>query len=147
MLHRRSTPAHLWRFAITSGNLTRTALRLAHNKRKTPVKIAKRLLAHLRRWKRLDRWVDGKAGIRYIVHYQGRAFTKENKSFRAAAAAAGLDKMVTPHVLRHTRGTWLAQSGVKSSEAAASLGLTVDEYERTYLHNDPDFQQAAADAY
>ncbi|MBP8234481.1 MAG: hypothetical protein KAY22_19485 [Rhizorhabdus sp.] len=32
-------------------------------------------------------------------------------------------------------------------EAAASLGLTVEEYERTYLHNDPNFQQAAADAF
>jgi hypothetical protein len=36
---------------------------------------------------------------------------------------------------------------VKSTEAAASLGLTVDEYERTYLHNDPSFQNEAADAF
>lgn len=54
---------------------------------------------------------------------------------------------MTPHVLRHTRGTWLAQAGVEAGQAAASLGLTVDEYERTYLHNDPEFQKAAADAY
>ena len=54
---------------------------------------------------------------------------------------------MTPHVLRHTRGTWLAQAGVPSGQAAASLGLTVDEYERTYLHNDPNFQQEAANAF
>lgn len=120
---------------------------VAHNKRKTPVKIAKRLMAHMRRWKRLDGWTDQKTGLRYIVHYQGRPFVKENKAFRNTIAAAGLDSLVTPHVLRHTRGTWLAQAGVKSTEAAASLGLTVEEYERTYLHNDPDFQAEAADAF
>lgn len=121
--------------------------RVAHNKRKPPVKIARRLLAHMKRWKRLDGWKDDAVGIRPIVHYYGKPLVKENKAFRAAIAAAGLPGDVTPHVLRHTRGTWLAQRNVPSHQAAASLGLTVDEYERTYLHNDPDFQQSAADAY
>jgi integrase len=114
--------------------------RVAHNKRKPPVKIASRLLAHLKRWKKMD------AGLRYVVHYQGRPIVKENKAFRSAIAAVELSD-VTPHVLRHTRGTWLAQAQVPPNEAAASLGLTVEEYERTYLHNDPDFQKSAADAY
>lgn len=114
--------------------------RVAHNKRKPPVKIAARLLTHLKRWQRLDQ------GLRHIVHYQGEPIVKENKAFRSAIAAAGLEG-VTPHVLRHTRGTWLAQKHVSPNEAAASLGLTVEEYERTYLHNDPDFQKSAADAY
>lgn len=121
--------------------------RVAHNKRKPPVKMARRLLAHMRRWKRMDGWTDGKVGLRFIVHYQGKVIGKENKAFRSAIAAAGLDGLVTPHVLRHTRGTWLAQKGVKATQAASSLGLTVDEYERTYLHNDPEFQQEAAEAY
>lgn len=121
--------------------------RVAHNKRKTPVKMAPRLLAHMRRWKRLDGWADDRGGLRYVVHYQAHPIIKENKAFRSAVASAGLTKEVTPHVLRHTRGTWLAQAGVESGQAAASLGLTVEEYERTYLHNDPDFQQEAAEAY
>lgn len=121
--------------------------RVAHNKRKPPVKIARRLLAHMKRWKRIDGWDDNGAGIRPVVHYYGKPLVKENKAFRAAIAAAGLPAEVTPHVLRHTRGTWLAQKNVPSHQAAASLGLTVEEYERTYLHNDPDFQQSAADAY
>src|SRR5262245_25071848 len=106
-----------------------------------PVKIAPRLLAHLRRWERLDQ------GIRYIVNYQGKPITKLNKAFRSCIAAAGLSKDVTPHVLRHTRGTWLAQAGVPANQAAASLGLTHEEYDRTYLHNDPTFQKEAAEAY
>lgn len=121
--------------------------RVAHNKRKPPVKIARRLLAHMKRWKRMDGWKDDQVGIRPVVHYYGRSLVKENKAFRAAIAAAGLSSKVTPHVLRHTRGTWLAQKEVPPHQAAASLGLTVEEYERTYLHNDPNFQQAAADAF
>ncbi|HWK65349.1 MAG TPA: tyrosine-type recombinase/integrase [Rhizobiaceae bacterium] len=121
--------------------------RVAHNKRKPPVKMARRLLAHMKRWKRMDGWSDDTVGVRHVVHYYGAPVTKENKAFRSAIAAAGLTSEVTPHVLRHTRGTWLAQAQVPPNEAAASLGLTVDEYERTYLHNDPNFQQAAADAY
>jgi integrase len=101
----------------------------------------------MRRWKRLDGWVDDKQGLRYVVNYLGKMIVKENKAFRSTIAAAGLSAEVTPHVLRHTRGTWLAQAGVEPGQAAASLGLTVEEYERTYLHNDPDFQQAAAEAY
>ena len=46
-----------------------------------------------------------------------------------------------------TQGTWLAQAGVPSGQASASLGMTEAEYERTYLHNDPSFQGAAADAF
>jgi integrase len=121
--------------------------RVAHNKRKPPVKMARRLVAHAARWKRLDGWEDDKVGLRYVVHYLGAAVTKENKAFRSAIAAAGLSSDVTPHILRHTRGTWLAQAGVPATEAASSLGLTVEEYERTYLHNDPAFQQRAADAF
>ncbi|HEX7072955.1 MAG TPA: tyrosine-type recombinase/integrase [Hyphomicrobiaceae bacterium] len=121
--------------------------RVAHNKRKPPVKLARRLLAHMKRWKRMDGWEDDQVGLRYVVHYYGKPLTKENKAFRSAIAAAGLSSDVTPHILRHTRGTWLAQAHVPPNEAAASLGLTVEEYERTYLHNDPDFQKAAADAY
>ncbi|TPK14113.1 tyrosine-type recombinase/integrase [Mesorhizobium sp. B2-5-11] len=121
--------------------------RVAHNKRKPPVKIARRLMAHLKRWRRLDGWSDEKVGLRYIVNYLGSQVTKPNKAFRSAIAAAQLPTTVTPHVLRHTRGTWLAQANVPPNEAAASLGLTAEEYERTYLHNDPDFQKSAADAY
>ena len=121
--------------------------RVAHNKRKTPVKMARRLAAHMARWKRLDGWTGDQAGLRYVVHYQGARIVKPNKAFRSAIRAAGLDATVTPHVLRHTRGTWLAQAGVPAGEAAASLGLTVEEYERTYLHNDPEFQKNAANAY
>lgn len=100
--------------------------RVAHNKRKPPVKMARRLLAHMQRWKRLDGWTDDTSGLRNVVHYLGKPIVKENKAFRSTIAAAGLPSTVTPHVLRHTRGTWLAQRGVSPNKAAESLGMTVE---------------------
>jgi integrase len=121
--------------------------RVAHNKRKPPVKMARRLAAHMRRWKRLDGWQDDRTGLRYVCHYGGKKLNKPHKAFRTVREIAGFDDDTVLHLLRHTRGTWLAQAQVPPNEAAASLGLTVDEYERTYLHNDPEFQKRAADAY
>lgn len=125
--------------------------RVAHNKRKPPVKIPPRLLRFLRYWKEADTAVsavDGKpVVIRHIVHYHGSKITKPHKAFRAVRAEAKLDEKVTPHILRHTRATWLAQAGVDAGQAAASLGMTEEEFERTYMHVSPEFQSDAANAF
>lgn len=124
--------------------------RVAHNKRKTPVKVPPRLMRFLRYWYAADTAVDElgrEVRLRYTVHYRGEKMTKPHKAFRTIRAVAGLGEDVTPHVLRHTRATWLAQAGVDAHEAAASLGLTVEEFERTYSHTSPDFQLAAANAF
>lgn len=124
--------------------------RVAHNKRKTPVKVPPRLLRFLQYWKAADEreTVDGEtAFLRYLVRYQGQKVTKINKAFRKIRVVAGLDEKVVPHSLRHTRATWLAHKGVNAQDAAASLGLTVEEYERTYSHVSPDFQESAANAF
>lgn len=115
--------------------------RVAHNKRRTPCKLPSTIIGFLQRWKVQDQ------GIRYVVHYKGSSIQKLNKAWRGAIRDAGLPKSFVPHLLRHTRGTWLAEKGVQPGQAAASLGITVEEYERTYLHNDPDFQKEAASAY
>lgn len=124
--------------------------RVAHNKRKTPVKIPPRLLRFLRYWKAADTGTDREGrevSLRYVVNYKGERIVKPHKAFRTVRAAAGLAEDVTPHVLRHTRATWLAQAGIDAHEAASSLGLTVEEFERTYAHASPDFQQSAANAF
>lgn len=125
--------------------------RVAHNKRKPPVKIPPRLLRFLHHWKAADTAIQDEDGkpitIRHIVHYHGKKITKPHKAFRAVRDAAGLDESVTPHILRHTRATWLAQAGVDAGQAAASLGMTEEEFERTYMHVSPDFQTEAANAY
>ncbi|WFS01627.1 tyrosine-type recombinase/integrase [Rhizobium tumorigenes] len=124
--------------------------RVAHNKRKTPVKVPPRLMRFLRYWRAADTKTDEQGRevrLRYAVHFRGEKIVKPHKAFRTIRAAAGFSDDVTPHVLRHTRATWLAQAGIDAHEAAASLGLTVEEFERTYSHTSPDFQQAAANAF
>lgn len=110
-------------------------------KRRPPTRIPTRLMAHLRRWHRCDR------AVRSIVRYGDQPIKRLEKAFRGARALAGLSDDVTPHVLRHTRATWLAQAGVPIWEAAGSLGMTVQAFEAHYGHHHPDFQKAAAEAY
>lgn len=121
--------------------------RVAHNKRKTPVKIPPRLMTLLRYWQKADAAIKRKTPCLHVVNYHGAKVIKPHKAFRAVRGEAGLGEDVTPHILRHTRATWLANAGVDVQEAASSLGITTDEFERTYLHNDPQFQQKAANAY
>ncbi|WP_431321646.1 tyrosine-type recombinase/integrase [Rhizobium sp. YTU87027] len=124
--------------------------RVAHNKRRTPVKIPPRLLRFLRYWHKKDTATDSEGRditIRYVITYAGEKIIKPHKAFRTIRDKAGFADDVTPHVLRHTRATWLAQAGVETEQAAASLGMTAEEFERTYAHASPDFQEQAANAF
>lgn len=123
-------------------------------KRQTPVKLGRRLLAHLRRWKRIDtesrmsaeQALGQKIALfRHVVAYKGKPVTKLRRSWDTARELAGLDESVTPHILRHTRATWLMQAGVDKWEAAGSLGMSVRTLEAVYGHHHPDFQAHAAE--
>jgi integrase len=69
-------------------------------KRQPPVRLPDRLLAHLRRWHRFG------ISTHAVVEWNGRPVHSVRKGFAAAVKAAGLDKRVTPHTLRHTAATW-----------------------------------------
>lgn len=124
---------------LERGILRRRALGATETKkRQPPVRLGARILSHLRRWHRTDR-----SGL--VLHYSGKPIQKMRRSWGTARARAGLDAAVTPHTLRHTRATWLMQSGkVSVWEAAGSLGMSVEMLERTYGHHHPDWQKAAA---
>jgi integrase len=109
-------------------------------KRQPPVKIAPRLLAHLRRWHRLG------LSRNSVIEWNGQPVETVRKGFAAAVRAAGLSHKITPHILRHTCATWLMQSGVDLWDAAGFLGMTVKQLEETYGHHHPDFQREAAEA-
>lgn len=121
---------------LEKGVMYRRAPRTRETKKRTPtISIPDRLLAHMKRWRRLD------AGIQTIVHYNGKPIGRLEKSFRSARAQAGLDDSVIPHALRHTAITWLMQSGIDINEVSSFCGVSVEELERTYWHHHPDFQQ------
>jgi integrase len=112
----------------------------AANKRAPKVKLGRRILGHLRRWRRLDG-----GHTKCVVHYNGQRITSGlNHSFPAAVKAAGLED-VTPHIMRHSRATWLMQQGIPPFEAAGHLGMSVQTLVRVYGHHHPDFQKSAAE--
>jgi integrase len=111
----------------------------AASKKAPKVKLGRRILGHLKRWRR----IDGK-NAKYVVHYNGQKVAKLRRSFPAAVKAAKL-KGVTAHTMRHTRATWLMRNGIPPFEAAGHLGMSVETLTRVYGHHHPDFQKSAAE--
>jgi integrase len=97
------------------------------------------LLAHLRRWKRLG------IAKHAVVEWNGRPIASVRTSFEAAAKAAGIDRHITPHILRHTAATWAMQRGSDVWAAAGWLGMSPELLERVYGHHHPDFQLDVAE--
>lgn len=126
---------------LDAGVFYRRAIgRRATKKRQPPVKLPSRLLAHLRRWKRLG------VSVSSPVEWNGRPVGSVSKAFGRSVADAGLGADVTPHVLRHTCATWLMQAGEDIWATAGYLGMTVQQLEATYGHHHPDFQAAVAES-
>lgn len=129
-----------------SGVMSRTPIgQNEDSKKRAPkVKLGRRILCHLRRWRRLD----GK-GARYVCQYTdkwhpgARVVQDPHHSWRKAVREAGLSG-VTRHTLRHTRATWMMQAGVPIWEAAGFLGMSVKTLEKIYGHHSPDHQERAA---
>jgi integrase len=110
-------------------------------KQQTPARIPPRLLAHMKRWRRMD------GNIRHVIHWNGSSVQSVKKAFAHARERAGLDDKVIPHSLRHTCATWLMQAGVSQWDAAGFLGMTMEVLDRVYSHpSSPEFQRAASEA-
>lgn len=107
-------------------------------KRRPAVRLGANILGHLRRWHRQD------GGRGYVVTFDGSRIASIKTAWGKAVRRSGLEG-VMPHTLRHTRATWLMQAGVPPWEAAGSLGMTVQQLERTYGHHSPHFQRRAAE--
>lgn len=135
----RWSPGSGW-FDLESGILHRGP-ETSPTKRKGRARIHERLMAHLRRWRRLDL----EAGIDWCIHYKGGPVKSIRRAWDTVARNAGHAKD-GPHICRHTCATWLLQSGVSYHEAAGFLSMSVETLERRYGHHSPHFQQAAAKA-
>lgn len=112
-------------------------------KRKPQVRLGRRITAHLKRWKKLDKGEKLVCHFRERPHLQSREVMDPHTAWRKTIKAAGL-KGVTRHTLRHTRATWMMQAGVPIWETAGFLGMTVQTLERVYGHHSPDHQEIAA---
>ncbi len=109
-------------------------------KRRPPVPLTPRLLAHLRRWRRLT--------TTHVVEYAGRPIaSQERRAWQTARELAGLGKDVTPHVLRHTCATMLLQLRVSVYDVAGVLGASEEVVRRTYGHHADDHLRHAVAAF
>ena len=83
----------------------------------------------------------------YVIHENQRPFKSIKKTYGIAAVAAGLPS-VSPHTLRHTAASWMAQKGVAFPVIARYLGHADSRTtERIYAHHAPDYLKAAADSF
>jgi len=89
-----------------------------------------RFLHYARR--RTDQFV-----FEYGLPGKQRRIQEVKRGFATAAEIAGLDPTrVTPHVLRHTCLSYLANAGVPLFKAAAWVDVTMDTAEKVYIHHD-----------
>jgi integrase len=82
----------------------------------------------------------------HVISWGGRQMFNIRKAWVETVKLSGLPTRYSPHILRHTRATWLMQKGVDMWEAAGSLGMTVGTLETTYGHHHPNWQKNAAEA-
>ena len=109
------------------------------NKRQPTVPIPSRLLAHLRRWHRID------PETKHFVEFNGKPVSSVKTAFKSAVRLAGLDSGVSPHTLRHTAATWLMQRGADPWQAAGYLGMSLEVLLNTYGHHHPDYLSDAVE--
>jgi integrase len=106
------------------------------NKKAPPMRMGKRLMAHLKRWKRMD----GK-GVEFVVTFRGKQIKRPIRSWETARIAAKLPEYITPHILRHTRATNMMQQKKDPWEAAKALGMSLEMLTKVYGHHHPDWQK------
>lgn len=83
----------------------------------------------------------------YVIEWAGQPVKSIKRGFREAVKRAGLDKSVTPHVLRHTAASWMAEAGIPMSEIAAVLGHSDSRTtERVYAKLSSTYLQRAVRA-
>lgn len=105
------------------------------NKRRKPVKLPRKLLAHCRRWQG--------GGATWVVERNGVGVADVKTAFAGACRAAGLAG-VTPHSLKHTAITWAMQAGMKVETAADYFDTSAETIRRVYYHHSPEYQEDAA---
>lgn len=74
----------------------------------------------------------------FVIECRGKEVGSIAKAFRAVAVRARLPD-VTPHVLRHTVGTWAAQAGKPMTQIGWLLGHSNTTTTEIYAHQHPDF--------
>jgi integrase len=93
----------------------------------------------------LERAYEARRG-NFVVEWAGERVKSVKKGFAEACRRAGLAG-VTPHTLRHTAATWMAEAGVPMRQISLCLGHTSTAVtERVYAKHTPDYLRDAVAA-
>lgn len=122
-------------------------------KKRTLVRIPGRLLAHLKRWRDIDKLEmarrnrEGLPVTNSVLHHGGVPISgRIRRGYESCVRDAGLPDDVTPHWHRHTAATWLMERDAKPWDAAGFLGMTMKTLEDNYGHHRPGHQSSALKA-
>jgi integrase len=86
------------------------------------------------------------ATTEWVIEYNGGPVLRVNKGIQEAARRAKL-KGISPYVLRHTAGVWMAQAGVPMAEISQYMGHSSTAVtERVYARFHPDYLRRAGEA-
>lgn len=111
----------------------------ASRKRRATVPMTKRAYRYLR-------VLHALTTSDYVIEWGGRRVHSIKKGFAAAADRAGMPD-VTPHILRHTAASWMAERGIPMFQIAKYLGHTDSRItEKRYAKLSPDYLKDAAEA-
>jgi integrase len=110
------------------------------NKRRPTVRLAPRVLAHLRRWKLLD----AANGQPHVVTFHGAPIRDAGTALARACRLAEIEGGVTAYTLRHTAASWLVRKGLPTRKVADFLGTGEQMILDYYGHLAPDYQDEAA---
>lgn len=99
-----------------------------------------------RRARRYLKILHALATCDYVIEWGGSQVGSIKKGFAAACQRAGIEG-VTPHILRHTAASWMAERDVPIFEIARFLGHSDSRItERTYAKLRPSYLKGAAAA-
>lgn len=112
------------------------------NKRADPIRIPRRLLAHMRRWH--------KNGSRYLIEWNGKPVGTASAFFRLLKRVIPNDterEGLNKHAFKHTAATWLMQAGEDTAKIAGYLSIDEKTLKKHYGHHHPNFQGEIDDAF
>lgn len=116
-------------------------------KRAPAIRIPRRLLAHLRRWK--SGGFDPSKAASYLCEYHKGKPGDPKKAFaRLVTDVLGEEgENIVRHSLRHTAATWLLMAGNDPHRIAGYLGMRTDTLIKVYGHHHPDYQEEIGESF
>ena len=114
------------------------------SKRQPTVRLAPGLLAHLRRWERID--ASKAPPPAHVVTFNSRPVASVKTALARACSLAKLPGGVTAYTLRHTAASWLVAKGIPTRKVADFLGTSEPMILTNYGHLAPNYQDEAAAA-